>query len=965
MRFTLAIEDASPESLSNRSVEALGCLVQVWRMLESQLEVDQKAFLHWRCGQALNDCLLFGSQELGLPDKEDVFSTLSSAGNVGSFQLLPVLRRWWNGETVDPHDYSILATRFEDLIRFNDIRGVSELLHAIQLIPNHELTPLRSALRPHLWRLHRQMLPMAAWVLDDGLLNAIYLWVVQGERTGALTVPHKDTEPGAETYEGESIVETTCISRLQFGFGAMPGDGEASKRWIYSWSILYRCLQYVPSGLKDEIYPLLFIDSDLFSWSQLCRRLRYICRLRIPVDGRPQHDLLLDGIDEPHSDFAGLGHLSTAAKGPERITQLTRKIDGLHRLHEELQRTVAARDQKGSLSRGQGLDNLAGLCTIWTGLAHLARAAELSDLRKAPAMPPTMNAMPPTMNAMPPAMNAFASYTSRPLPNTQHAKAELEAARKEFQRAFERGRKLKVSWLVLQAGNGLLNVHDPLFDLAQRTEGTPRALVRAAARLTLCEALKDAMRFPLVQALGAPLYMFAIGSRIALTTAPQHELVQLYQAAQHSLHSLGRSKEATTWLQEEADHTSLGHAMSVMMPVDETDRVESGDAPIRMESYQEWQTRWLQEQLNLSAMIPAPEPVGSMDRAMPVIDRLLRTYPASWGPAKVIQFGWSEEDSVVIYATDMDGRVSEEECPLQRDELEAKRLTLSSVTSMTTATVAELRAVDDLAWSIADLTLPDELLVFVPGSVARGIPLHMLVAGRRTLSERNRITYAPSPDLMRRCIRRSLDVQRVGTRQRRTTSAAVFACEDPEWTTEIEGTGASVARRLRGRSLISNQVTKRAVSNALTRDQWFFFFGHGWGGRGSDGTLSLPAMMLQGEGESLRLSPGVFGLSKSRGTAPIRSEGTYSSGHYRLPHGLRVRQGSHDGRVGAGQPSPDHLAKRRGFGHWNDVPNLRQRHQDHRRRFGSWDSTSRWADKRRRTHQCRAAITTSGCGVAG
>lgn len=819
------IEGASGQSSLRSSDEALARLLELWHRLNAGPNMEQADFLRWRCGHALNECLPFPDHKLGLPDRLDALSTLGAASQLGLHKVFALLQAWWNGGPVEKHHLSTLASCVEEVIGRKDTRQLDEVLQAIRLIDHPDLTSLRKALLIQGWRLHREVLPQSSWVLDHGLQHALHLWVAAREKEGAFCrVQGSDSSPPSSPSE-----QSRSLSHLCFGFGELASK-QACRKWVYSWSILYQCLQHTSSPSRDRLYSFLFADNDLFSWSQLCQRLRFICRDRV-VCGYDSEDLIIDGVTPQHSNLAGLDTLQLALFGEDPLTKLKQKTAGLRRLRQTALGLAQAHassssDEPNILDERMGSDldglkHLAALSLAWIGLARLDCAYRLFDKIKTSETPSTVSS---------------------------ETLTELLAARDELQQAFHEGRQLGYGLVLRQAGDGLLDLHDCLYDCEQRFSNHTHRNSKVTSRLTLCEQLQTDLRFSVVQNFATRGYRFVAGDHCVSTKTPLHAVTKLYQTIQTSLYSEEKLREAAAWSQNESDDAALGEEMAVMNPVREERHWVSGDGEIAMNVVQNPTEEQQRDYLAKTIMPLAPSPTPNQIGPTADVKKLIRVIPKTAGAAKVIQFGCKDEQ-IIVYATDTRGRLRHSDCDMTR----ARLISLSdfrAITTIQTNDVLAFRQLDTLADSIVSLTAPDELLILIPGLLCRGVPFQVLEARqgaeRVTLSERNPIIYAPTPSMVQRCIERGVDSKSAAKRQRRVAAAGVFWSESQSQATRILDTARYVASELKGTAIIEEAVTLKRICEEIQQREWFFFLGHGFGGVDPDNTLTLPYLILRG-----------------------------------------------------------------------------------------------------------------------
>lgn len=831
-RFTQVVEGHSTQTRLSRSAQALERLLELWRNSEAGLHLNQTGFLRWRCGQALHECVPFSQPTLGLTRGTDLFTAVVTSSQPRSDELVEVIKTWVGGGDVAEQHFSILATYIEGVIQRRNFRQLDELLQGVQLIDHPSLTSLRKAFRSLSWQLHRHMNPTSPWVSDSGLQHPLHLWVAVREREGAfnLGLDREQVRPPSERdYDVSGRWQS--INHLRFGFGELNGR-LASRKWVYSWSILYQCLQHTPSPFQDCLYSLLFAHSDFFSWSQVCQRLRHICRTCL-FAGSDCDDLLLDGVTPEHSNLAGLDSLQMTDSAEHPLENLNEKIVRLRKLRDSVQELVQRQSSLGpsgptqpTVLRFEGLLHLAGLLLAWEGQARFEYASQLSET-----------------------LIPISTQHKTSTKGSEDVWSELRRAQETLQQAYAEGRTMKYGLVLRIAADSLLALHDRMYKVGQLLGRNTNSVSMTASRVTLCDNLEDNLRAGVIQALSTPGYRFAAGNSQFSTRTPSHKITKLYQVMQTALYCQGRFEEAAQWSENESNDVAVGETMALMQPVAGGDRPGlSSDAEIAI-SVEQFPTKQQRDEFMKHTVVPdAPSPTPGMKSPTADVNGLIRAIPPVIGPSKVIQFGCNDEQ-IIVYATDMQGKVRSCPCDMTRDRLHTNT-EFSSMKTITNDTVQMFRVLDALAESIAHLTVPDELLILIPSVVCREVPFQALETGQGTeriaLGVRNPIVYAPTPYLVQRCIEKGLDAERATKRQRRMAVATVFASAKQSAEDKLAETAQYLAKELDGTAILKGNVTFKRMLEEFRQREWLFFLGHGAQGANADGTLSFPRLFLQG-----------------------------------------------------------------------------------------------------------------------
>lgn len=271
-RYACTVQHGAQELLADPQAQAVTRVFQIGQHLSSGYPLPRRDFLIWRCSQALRDSVPFHKPLPGLSANEDALSLFIAEERDSEPDHVAVLRCWRAGHPVQAHQFQLWADYLAGLIDQRNISALDDALFAVQLIDHPDLIDLQRSLRRLSWKLHSELMPSASWILDYMLLHPLALWVGMSARRGRQFLPMKAP---SESSTAES--EEQHYQHLEFGFGNLKNRDRDAAHFVYAWSILYQCLQYTPAPLDDTLYQLLFLDADIFSWSQLCRHLRQVC----------------------------------------------------------------------------------------------------------------------------------------------------------------------------------------------------------------------------------------------------------------------------------------------------------------------------------------------------------------------------------------------------------------------------------------------------------------------------------------------------------------------------------------------------------------------------------------------------------------------------------------------------------------------------------------------------------------
>lgn len=301
--------------------------------------MEQREFLIWRCARALRACVPFHDSLPGLSANGDSMSPFIGEKGDPDPELLVVFQLWRAGHAVHNRQLLLTTDHLAMIKERRDIAAVDDALCALQLIEHNDLIPLQRRLRRLSWRLHMGMMALTPWVLDAMLLHPLGLWVGTKGREGLLFFPEAPVPELASASVGSigdegPKTQPAAYHRLQFGFGDLKGS-DAESQFLHSWAILSQCLRYTPAPLDDSLYQLLFLDSDVFSWSQLCFRPRQVCRQRSLLATGLQR-VSLDGTSLECCYTAGLGTASLGNEGEVGVSRLQQLIDSLDELRDRL-----------------------------------------------------------------------------------------------------------------------------------------------------------------------------------------------------------------------------------------------------------------------------------------------------------------------------------------------------------------------------------------------------------------------------------------------------------------------------------------------------------------------------------------------------------------------------------------------------------------------------------------------------
>jgi CHAT domain-containing protein len=129
-----------------------------------------------------------------------------------------------------------------------------------------------------------------------------------------------------------------------------------------------------------------------------------------------------------------------------------------------------------------------------------------------------------------------------------------------------------------------------------------------------------------------------------------------------------------------------------------------------------------------------------------------------------------------------------------------------------------LRELDPLIAPLSDIAAPEELLILSPTGPLHGLPLHALELKGQTLLERHPVVYCPSLSVLRHCLSR---------RRPRQQPPVVGLFGDPNGDRQAAADLVlELERHFGTTALVKSAVTRKAVSDALSRCEIVHFQGH-------------------------------------------------------------------------------------------------------------------------------------------
>lgn len=779
-------------------------LLQVWDHLRSDSPAEKREFLIWRCARALRSCAPFHQPLPGLSANGDALSLFIGEKGDSNGDHFAVLQFWRAGHAVHEHQLQLLVDGLTMIMERNDIAAVDDALHAFLLIQHTDLVSLQRRLLRLAWKQHIVMMPLAPWMLDSMLLHPLGLWVGVRGRQGPLSLPESPLPASATMARSHQDSEHPQLPyrHLQFGFGELGGHDEAAVQFLYSWAVLYQCLQYTPAPLDDTLYRLLFLDGDLFSWSQLCHRFQQVCRSRQCPPSSPQR-VCLDGTSLEFGYLAGLGTTSPVSEGSERVAQLRQLTESLAQVRRSLQSVIDA------VGDSPGVQHLRGLCLVWKGMTHMERSLEMS--------------------------RRYRSEASSEVRDDLGSDASSAIAC--FQEACETGSELEWYAVKRLGAEGLLRLQNMTYG----DYDDPRQQhVQAESLLQLCESIHQSVRAGIVQLYRTVPFQFLSQGGVLYTTAPEEPVTDLYHYAERSSSELGDTRRALAWVQRECEDVNHGNRRRLPHATSRHSRQLTSDAHLTLSTPQDPTVlAYL-----LSTALP---PVGSLPGD---IAQIAYSLPAQVGPCTFIMFGTGQrviesKDTPVIkvYAVKSGGRgIEERTTSISIRTLNRRRPWRLKETKWGTESDQIMGDLRQVAEAISQMTMADELLVLIPGPLCRAVPLHALRhAGTTALWWRNPVVYAPDPTLFLAAVQRALTPASADVKRQHASVVAVYENYVPN---ELHTAAIALAPSLHGNVITGTQVTRAALRNAFTRHDWIFFLGHGNGGIGASETLHEPYLVL-------------------------------------------------------------------------------------------------------------------------
>lgn len=586
--------------------------------------------------------------------------------------------------------------------------------------------------------------------------------------------------------------------------------------FVHSWSILYQCLQYTVAPLDDPLYELLFLDADVFSWSQLCHYLRQVCDFQ-PAPPSHHRSVSLDGTSQEHGYFAGLGTIELVSAGQDKASRLGQLIDGLDALRDDLQDVI---ESKGI---SQGLQHLRALCLVWKGTALLERAAERSRT----------------------AGLQYDTAVAR-----ESVESDLSTAGDIFRKAGGESRGFE--WLAISrlGMDGLLKVHKASRTLALSDRSDPRPVADAESLLRLCEEYHHPLRLAVMQQYGTSQYAFVSETGTYYSTATKEPPSELYHWAEQASLEMGQTDLAVAWVLLQCEDSLEGRQRCSRRADAPQMRKLTDDAPFTLATAPDPEV--------LAYLLGHARPSAKTSSA--IVRQIASGLPEDIHPASFILFSsvkelFGEEGKRVIkvYAIKSQGRGTEHTTTDQDVEaLDNQKRWFGKRSDWDSNVDDEAGFLSELGKGIAQVTRTNELLVLVPGPLCVGLPLHVAQHRPGTiLWWRNPIVYAPDPNLFRDCVQRALTLPRAIPGQPHAFVAGVYEGSFREGEPNTVHDAAQVAAAaMNCTALIGEEVTRSAMEQALTQQDWVIFIGHGHGGLVDKGqTLHEPRLKLTNPGE--------------------------------------------------------------------------------------------------------------------
>lgn len=720
-------------------------------------------------------------------------------------EAVSVRRALQTGGAVSRSMLDPLEAHLDTLIELRDLRGIDELLLALQMPVHPGYQDMQRSLRRITWKLHEYMVPSAPWILDGALFHPLSLWIGEEYRCGRA----KETRWFPPCPESGRDTSQAPLSRLQIGFGHLEPEPAAGARFVYGWSILNCCLQYTPSPMEDEAYRTLYVDHDIFSFSQLFNRVRQVCRYTLS-DEQDFTELTLDGFDDRHRHVAGLGLADIFGDPSARLGLLSREIDGLNTLVGQLQ-------SLWTKSRSEGLQHLIGMCVVYRGCAHAEKATEV--------------------------LARLNGTRGESLGTVHDVRTELSRARDMYKEAFENYQELVLGEITRRGGEGLIRVQSLLASCADPpSDGSNDAQQKREARamFKLCQELQIPLRARMIQAYGTPTVRFAWkgnGYWSTLKTGPGDHPTCLYEAGQQALHSLGEEEAGFHWLHGDSEDLSMGQQLEMELKAAYPQLAEFREPVV------------LAGQCLSGRMIDYTTLLSNTQ-----VDDPSRELWANLGPeivrAVIVQYSVGPQDQIQLHLRRLNS-TSQSSCGVTYQTVKDYKHYFKGL-RWTDQARKLFRELDPLVTQLYASVKRDELLILVPGSVCRGVLLHTLHANRDTpLGYENTVFYTPDLQTLNRCL--DLTRHRPSHRSKNWRMAAATVWEDggateaevKGWEDHLCDTVDAVAGRLKGTTLKRTEVTKSKFRDMVSKNECVFFLGHGAGDEmDSLGNISAPGIIM-------------------------------------------------------------------------------------------------------------------------
>lgn len=829
-RYSCLTDNPIHQRLSRVSDEAAERLMEISETLKAPGAVEQAMFLRWRCGNAIRECFPFASTT-ARPTHQHGAWPLGDSFEDRQRSMVEIVR------FMETKSYTLtslttrLHTHLDDLISRHDLRGIDELLFALQLCRDHNIEYLQKQLRTSTWEMHARLFPRAPWALDCWLLHPVSLWIGAEYRRGRAqaTSWYRRYERQPSLGIGRRVDASPQLARLQIGLGPLGDDLSDSLRFVYAWSILHSCLLYTPAPFEDRLYRLLFVDHDQFSYSQLGLRLRQVCRYRLAGEVSTQH-ISLDGFSEPHRHIAGLDSLDLGHDRLEKIGNLCRELTELSLLKQELRRLEGA---IGEPLKRQGLRHLIGTITVYEGDAHLQMAEQHSQL-----LDEAHRARSPVLPKM----------------ETSTIEEDLRDAKRAYEEAFYGYRDAQYGEITRQGGEGMIKVQQTLCDRFTHSKSSETAQrPTTESTMQLYHQLQEPLRSRLVQAYGTPSYRYACrGAKgpVSIATGPGDLPSGLYDAGQRILSSVGKPQEAFLWLAGGSDDIMLGAEMLMLREAGtETAHPMAIDIPMTLSSSMTPSLRGFMKRVgqNVAALWKKTDHDHASDESTSSsVSAVMSLLKPEINNAVLVQWSLNANGTVRCHIARGDGSIFEKDCNITYDSVRAMKAEFYKTVWSNPRDLR--RRLDPLVTHISDLTTPDDLIILIPGPVCGGVLLHVLQAGSKlALYDSNAVSYVPGLRSLEQCVGRARRASRETSRPLRTTAVGVW--ERPPQNmqaiqTQIHSLVDTLAKAMGGNSLKGSAATYKAFQDAVRDSECLYFIGHGNGG---DEEGTPPRLVLHGK----------------------------------------------------------------------------------------------------------------------